>query len=421
MTAGAEYEAVIRESGDRRVRLEHAVRFSGLYEVQGRQLVCVEPADKTEEGGYVWEIRGPDELTLVAQSPKIQGSNYLGSTLVRRPVTAGPVRGNVATKDLRFQKAVPASELKVELAPDARVARTPKGLLLPVKITNSSPQEIRTTLGQESKAGLWPPTCLYASARPEKEPKAENFVPVYEAGEHTSLAPPTSLPAGTSRDITLRLDWPETGPAHALPLPHAAGNYQVQLLLVFLAGGKQQYVTSQPATVELPAQEEARGKGGPTLPPVSAGSPPPAAPSGVAAGGGRAGEALQPEAQELRGTWTAESQLYPMGRATPKNLLQGQRLVLDGKDWTLYQGDEVVHKRTWTIDPSKQPKHLDVHFQREGNEVTAKCIYKLDGDTLTIAHPLGERIEAIDRPANFGPSEGGTKSYVVEVWKRKKE
>jgi hypothetical protein len=53
--------------------------------------------------------------------------------------------------------------------------------------------------------------------------------------------------------------------------------------------------------------------------------------------------------------------------------------------------------------------------------MTAKCIYKLDGDTLTIAHPLGERIEAIDRPADFGPSVGGTNSYVVEFWKRKKE
>jgi uncharacterized protein (TIGR03067 family) len=285
-----------------------------------------------------------------------------------------------------------------------------------MKITNSSPQEIRTTLGHELTGGSWPPTCLYIAARPEKEPKAANFIPVYVAGAHATLAMPTSLAPGTSKDITLRLDWPATGAVRPLPLPHTAGNYQVQMLLVFLAGGKEQHVTTPPATVELPAQEEARDEGGPDRP--SAGSRPPAAPSGAAPGGG---DALQREAQELRGTWTAESQLYPMGRATPTNLLKGMRLVLDGKDWTLYQGDEVVHKRTWTIDPSKQPKHLDVHFQREGKEVTAKCIYKLDGDTLTIAHPLGERIEAIDRPANFGPSVGGTKSYVVEVWKRKKE
>jgi hypothetical protein len=43
----------------------------------------VKPTDANEEGGFQWEIGGPDELTLVAQSAKIRGSRYLGATLKR--------------------------------------------------------------------------------------------------------------------------------------------------------------------------------------------------------------------------------------------------------------------------------------------------------------------------------------------------
>jgi uncharacterized protein (TIGR03067 family) len=114
------------------------------------------------------------------------------------------------------------------------------------------------------------------------------------------------------------------------------------------------------------------------------------------------------------------TQEYPAGKV-PEKLLKGFRLVLEGDSWTVYQGEDLFHKRAWSVDPSKSPKRLDVHFQRDGKKVTAKGIYKLEGDTLTIVQPVGNAIDAMERPTEFKASGTANKSYIVEVWKRQKK
>lgn len=92
LPAGFRYVAVVRPLAEGRFALDDAARFSGVYEVRGRQLVLIKPAAPAE-WGFVWEFRGPERLTLVGQPPAQKtGANYLGATLTRLPPAgaAGP-------------------------------------------------------------------------------------------------------------------------------------------------------------------------------------------------------------------------------------------------------------------------------------------------------------------------------------------
>lgn len=88
LPAGAKYQVVVQPAAGKQFRVEKAVRFSGVYEVRGERLVLV-TATNARDTGFEWEIRGPDELTLVAQPPvEKTGSDYLGATLKRLPAGA---------------------------------------------------------------------------------------------------------------------------------------------------------------------------------------------------------------------------------------------------------------------------------------------------------------------------------------------
>jgi hypothetical protein len=70
--------------GDNRYALEKAVRFSGVYELRDDRLTLVEPVMRGE-AGFVWELRGTEEIRLVGQRPAAKiGQNYLGATLKRK-------------------------------------------------------------------------------------------------------------------------------------------------------------------------------------------------------------------------------------------------------------------------------------------------------------------------------------------------
>src|SRR5262245_29949431 len=160
----------------------------------------------------------------------------------------------VVKMDLLFHRKVPSSDLKVELSPAANVTRTKRGLVLPLKITNASAGEVKTTLAHEWHGGEWPLTALYASVAPEKGKESKPFTPVYLAGEDRDAARAVTLAAGKAIDLVLRMDWPGTGSVIADPLIKAPGRYAVRFILVFEASGKQQYVVSAPRVVELSAK-----------------------------------------------------------------------------------------------------------------------------------------------------------------------
>lgn len=160
-----------------------------------------------------------------------------------------------SSKDLHFHRRVPTSDLEIELTPAAKATKYKKAIFLPVKLTNRSPDKISATLAHEWHGGLWPPTGLYASVSLASDLKESAFVPVYLVGESAKETVATILTTGTSKEITLRMDWRGTGSVPARPLMESAGTYRMQLLMVFEASGKQQYVTSPLTTIEVPGDK----------------------------------------------------------------------------------------------------------------------------------------------------------------------
>jgi len=156
--------------------------------------------------------------------------------------------------DLDFHKKVPPSELKIELSPAATVTRTQKGVVLPLKITNASADDIKTTMAHEWHGGEWPLTALYATATPDKGKKPKAFTPVYLAGEDQDAVRSITLPAGKTIDLEVRMDWPGTGSVIAVSLMQAPGKYTVQFVLVFEVAGKQQYVITTDKVVDFLAK-----------------------------------------------------------------------------------------------------------------------------------------------------------------------
>jgi hypothetical protein len=165
--------------------------------------------------------------------------------------------GEAKKMDFDFHKQVPPSGLKIDLSPAATVARKAVGLARPLvlslKVTNASAQDVTTTLPHEWGGGEWPVTALYASVTPVKEKDSRAFAPVYLAGTDGGAGGVT-LASGKSVELDLRTDWPGTGSVIGVPLVQKPGKYVVRFALVFEAGGRRQYAVSAPAEVESKAE-----------------------------------------------------------------------------------------------------------------------------------------------------------------------
>ena len=68
-------------------------------------------------------------------------------------------------------------------------------------------------------------------------------------------------------------------------------------------------------------------------------------------------------------------------------------------------------KGTFTIDPAKKPKELDLTFQRDGKTVKARCIYELGEGTWMFCYA------DMARPTEFKttPDNADLRLY---LWKR---
>src|SRR5260221_238299 len=110
-----------------------------------------------------------------------------------------------------------------------------------------------------------------------------------------------------------------------------------------------------------------------------------------------------------------------------KNLIQGEwrqlprkdgligatKLVVRGDDWqysfddhvrgSLQLGPHPLMKAK--LDPTKKMKEIDLRQKMRDIDVTIKCIYKLEGDILTICQPFDQ---FGDRPKEFKTIHGRT-------------
>lgn len=110
-----------------------------------------------------------------------------------------------------------------------------------------------------------------------------------------------------------------------------------------------------------------------------------------AAVGQEKGGAVEKELKQLQGKWKVDSIEVNGKNLVPPAWMTMSTVTIDGTRWTVGPGK--IDEFTFKIDPTKSPKTWDRVRQGEGGaEVIDPCIYKLDGDTLTICgRPMGRK------------------------------
>jgi RNA polymerase sigma-70 factor (ECF subfamily) len=121
--------------------------------------------------------------------------------------------------------------------------------------------------------------------------------------------------------------------------------------------------------------------------------------AGIAA---RAADPAADEVKQLQGEWRAVA-VELRGKALTKEEARTMRWVIKGNELTFGDTDHPgrERKKTFKLDPSKTPKELDL-TSLDGQEkgTTAACIYRRDGDRLTICLPYFVKDPSI-RPTEF--------------------
>lgn len=106
-------------------------------------------------------------------------------------------------------------------------------------------------------------------------------------------------------------------------------------------------------------------------------------------------DATAKELKKLKGVWKVV-ELEADGKKAPANEIEGMRWTIDDKEILAKDPGEPGKKVSFTIDPSKSPKEIDLE-PLEGTEKGKKLggIYELDGDKLKVC--VGDKV----RPTDF--------------------
>jgi uncharacterized protein (TIGR03067 family) len=114
------------------------------------------------------------------------------------------------------------------------------------------------------------------------------------------------------------------------------------------------------------------------------------------------------DAEALKGIWEVVSTTHD-GKDVPA---KGRTLVFRGNAFTAYTGDKPERTIAFTLDPSTDPKRIDL--DRGGKDEKAYGIYLLDKDELKLCY--GE--PGAERPKAF-ESKAGKKVFLVVLKKAK--
>ena len=114
---------------------------------------------------------------------------------------------------------------------------------------------------------------------------------------------------------------------------------------------------------------------------------------------------------KLQGEWTIVS-METKGKKSPYEDIKEYKLAVKGNQWTFKPGNGTESRATVKLDPSKDPKRLDLLFEFPRRKILSRGIYKLEDDTLTLCRTMG----AIPRPEQFKTTE---RVGFLIVWKKK--
>jgi clostripain len=133
-------------------------------------------------------------------------------------------------------------------------------------------------------------------------------------------------------------------------------------------------------------------------------------------GAAKASPDAKRELARLQGEWAMVS-LEQRGEKAPARVVKRFRLTIKGDRCTLTSSEGRGNARTWTlrIDPSRDPKSIDMTAKDGKKEIVFLGIYKLEGDTLTLrrATTTGD----VGRPKEFNTT---AEEGMLAVWKRAK-
>lgn len=120
--------------------------------------------------------------------------------------------------------------------------------------------------------------------------------------------------------------------------------------------------------------------------------------------------------EKLQGSWR------PVSAEQGGNVQEDAKehlLIFEGDTFTIKKGDQLFVKGTFTLDPSKTPKTIDMKVtegrQESDNGKEVHGIYEIDKDSLKwCTAPPGDE----DRPKEFATKEG-TKLLLVTLKREK--
>jgi len=130
----------------------------------------------------------------------------------------------------------------------------------------------------------------------------------------------------------------------------------------------------------------------------------------------RADEAAsKADVQRLQGEWTMVSGSAD-GQAVPEGMLEQSKRVCKDDVTTVTIGEQLILKAKFTLDPSKDPKHIDyevIDGPTKGKKHHG--IYAFDGETVKFCFGAPDA----ERPADFTSNAGQRRT--LSVWKRVKK
>jgi uncharacterized protein (TIGR03067 family) len=124
--------------------------------------------------------------------------------------------------------------------------------------------------------------------------------------------------------------------------------------------------------------------------------------------------AVKKEYDRFEGTWKMESFTVD-GKPAAMEGFVDFKMTLKGDTFTTVSSEGKTNG-TYTIDPSKSPKTIDIKFTGGPLDgLTMQGVYELEGDTYKVCLPGGGKK---DRPKELASKEGS--GLVLEVLKRVK-
>ena len=123
---------------------------------------------------------------------------------------------------------------------------------------------------------------------------------------------------------------------------------------------------------------------------------------------------VQEEMAKLEATYSCVSTEQGSEKGDPEQLKK-LKLVVKDKKWTVYINDKVSTSATFTIDPTKKPRTIDLTGTMGGDKGKKYLgIYELNGNELKLC--IGD---PKNRPTKFEAKKGYERQF--EVWTRAKD